>query len=155
MNSEQTGIKLSDESSWYHTHKAQHYAGMRKWVLDNPEKNREYKRKWNNANTEYKRQYREAHLERTKEAIKEWKRLNPGKVAASNQLRRARKLQATPKWLTKDQIKEIEMIYINRPEGCHVDHIIPLRGDGVCGLHVPWNLQYLSSGENLRKNKRY
>lgn len=61
---------------------------------------------------------------------------------------------AMPKWLSSSQIEEIKSIYKNRPADCHVDHIIPLKGDNVCGLHVPWNLQYLTQLDNLRKGNK-
>lgn len=62
--------------------------------------------------------------------------------------RRARKLQAIPKWADLEKIKEI---YNNCPEGQEVDHYYPLLGELVCGLHVETNLQYLTSSENRRK----
>jgi len=61
----------------------------------------------------------------------------------------------TPKWVDNN---EILLIYAFCPKGHDVDHIIPLRGliDGrpVTGLHVPWNLQYLTSTENRKKKNR-
>lgn len=65
--------------------------------------------------------------------------------------RRANKLNATPKWADLQRIKEI---YDNCPEGYHVDHIIPLQGYNVCGLHVETNLQYLTEKENLSKGNK-
>lgn len=57
-----------------------------------------------------------------------------------------------PPWADR---KAIEVIYANRPPGHHVDHIIPLKGENVCGLHVPNNLQYLPAAENIKKSNSF
>jgi len=61
----------------------------------------------------------------------------------------------TPPWVSS---KEMLAVYSKCQKGMHVDHIIPLKGliDGrpVCGLHVPWNLQYLTPEENHKKYNR-
>lgn len=72
----------------------------------------------------------------------------------ANAKRRARILEATPKWLTEDHWKQIREIYDNCPPGYHVDHIMPLQGKELCGLHVPWNLQYLTADENRKKKNK-
>lgn len=84
----------------------------------------------------------------------EWRDKSPGKAAAKTQFYNASKLQQSPKWLTKEQLAEIGKIYANCPKGYHVDHILPLRGKDVRGLHVPWNLQYLRASENKSKGNR-
>lgn len=65
--------------------------------------------------------------------------------------RRADKLNATPKWAN---LKEIEKIYKNCPKGYHVDHIIPLISDKVCGLHVENNLRTIPATENISKGNK-
>lgn len=131
---------------------------------------------WDNVLKAAKK-YRETHKksELSKQQTIEWRRKNRDKVRFTEKLyhrakrqdplylakrrhyealRRARKLQATPKWLTKEQLEEIKLIYRNCPEGHHVDHIMPLRGKESCGLHVPWNLQYLPGIVNKMKSNK-
>lgn len=69
---------------------------------------------------------------------------------------------AMPKWLNEKHkflLEEIYELRDLRTEATgithHVDHIIPLKGDGVCGLHVPWNLQILTAFENRSKGNKY
>lgn len=65
---------------------------------------------------------------------------------------RASKINRTPEWSDKGKLKEV---YKNCPIGMHVDHIIPLNGELVSGLHVPENLQYLTPEENTTKYNKY
>ena len=83
---------------------------------------------------------------------KRWRENNKDKVCAKAALERARKLQRVPKW---SNMEEIKTFYKNRPKGHHVDHIIPLKGKTVSGLHVIENLQYLIAEENLSKSNKY
>ena len=64
--------------------------------------------------------------------------------------RKHRAIKLTPK-----QTRELKEFYANRPEGFVVDHIIPLQGKLISGLHVPSNLQYLTAGENNKKGYKY
>lgn len=64
---------------------------------------------------------------------------------------RAKKRNATPPWVDIDTLR---LVYNRCPEGFHVDHIVPLNGRDVCGLHVPWNLQYLPANANLLKSNK-
>lgn len=72
--------------------------------------------------------------------------------AARTSIYRASKIDRTPKWVDQDKLKEV---YKKCPTGMHVDHIIPLNGDNVSGLHVPENLQYLTAKENLSKSNKF
>jgi hypothetical protein len=84
------------------------------------------------------------------------------KVAAYEALRRAKKLQRTPAWLSTFDKLKIECIYKiaamltrENKELWHVDHIIPLQGKLVSGLHVPNNLQVMKAVDNIAKNNKY
>ena len=130
----------------------------------------EYKRKWAKENKEYKKEYKRKHYQENKERYKEcnkeysrrWIQDNPDKNRARTAKKRARKRNATPEWLTEEQDNKIKLYYkiakaLENIDGVkrHVDHIVPLKGKGVRGLHVPWNLQILTAEQNLSKNNSY
>lgn len=92
---------------------------------------------------------------------KAWKDRNLLWVRADTKARRRKHRQATPKWLTRKQKSEIRQLYqiamtMTKTTGEQyvVDHIVPLRSDVVCGLHVPWNLRVITREENLAKSNK-
>ncbi len=80
-----------------------------------------------------------------------WKKVNRVEYNVYLANKKARIKEATPSWVDFAELKEI---YRNR-ENAEVDHIIPILHPDVCGLHVPWNLQYLSPLDNNRKNNSF
>jgi 5-methylcytosine-specific restriction endonuclease McrA len=106
--------------------------------------------------------YREKNKEKLKDLGRKWAEKNPHKVSFASSKRRSAKLNRTPSWLTKDDLKQIAEIYkeANRLTketniSHHVDHIVPLQGRNVSGLHVPANLQILTATDNIRKSNKY
>ena len=112
-----------------------------------------------NLYTDKRKQYcaKYASGDKFKDTQKKYRATEKGKSSAiRTKFRRELRLKrATPKWLTPHQIEEMVQIYKNRPEGHEVDHIIPLQGVNVCGLHVPWNLQYLTIKANRSKSNSH
>lgn len=94
-----------------------------------------------------------------KRQAKAWGKANRGKRNRIIAARRWWVKRATPAWLNADHMESIKAIYAEAASYgvgiMHVDHIVPIRGESVCGLHVPWNLQILPSAENVAKGNRY
>ena len=106
--------------------------------------------------------YRDANREARNAYFKKYKQENNGRVAAGNKKRELAKKNRTPRWLTADDIwlmKEIYELSALRTKSTgvqwHVDHIIPLQGKKVSGLHVPTNLQIILGKDNIVKNNRF
>jgi len=94
--------------------------------------------------------------EENKDRVKEYRQANKHVYNAHQQRREAFKIKATPKWLTKEDLQTFKDIYLEASYfGYHVDHIIPLLGKLVCGLHVPNNLQIIPASENIRKKNTF
>jgi hypothetical protein len=127
----ESGQRARVRRQHYIANKDQYYESNRRQPL---EKRREYRKRWEKENREYRR-------------------------AKTNERRRRNK-KATPAWLTADEHRQIAAIYkqaaaLNNGKAKYaVDHIYPIRGRDVCGLHVPWNLQILDAAENARKNNK-
>lgn len=99
----------------------------------------------------------------TEKVLDAWaKKLQVIKFRAAECAKKAARRGAAPKWLSIDQRREIKGFYLRSAALTastgtphEVDHIVPLNGESVCGLHVPWNLQILTAQENAEKSNRF
>jgi hypothetical protein len=106
--------------------------------------------------------WRDSNPEKRKEYAKQYASKNRAKLTSIERKRQASKLKRTPAWLTAFDKLHMECLYQvaamrTRESGqeWHVDHILPLQGKTVSGLHVPSNLRVIPAVENLRKYNIY
>ena len=142
---------------------------------------RAYRQAWRKANpdkrAEQNKRYAKKHPDMLRDKTDRWKKANPEKFAEFNKKSRlknkarvlankakyrANKRNRTPIWVDKDHlwlIKEVYELAVLRTKlfgfEWHVDHIVPLNGKLVSGLHVLENLQVIPGTENLLKNNKY
>jgi hypothetical protein len=136
------------------------------WAKNNPEKARQRARNWRAKNIEKVRakgrklraQNPEAHAAR----IKKWQIKNKSVLVFHMAKRRATRKNACPSWLSAIEIAQIKEFYdvalaktVQTGVKHNVDHIVPLQGKNISGLHVPWNLQVITAKENFQKGNKY
>lgn len=135
------------------------------YYLKNRDKKLAYQKEWAAANKDKVKQYTQDWRSNNKELAnartETYRKANLDKHRNKEARRRAAKLNATPKWLNPSQLQDIEQYYIDAAyvqqlmqTPMEVDHIVPLQGRNVSGLHVPWNLQILTESENCSKGNR-
>ena len=124
----------------------------------------EYKKAYYEKNRKSIRRRQAEYYEKNKEVIREQQRLyyrsDPSRFAMYSRTRRGVQEKATPSWLTLEQRKYIRSLYrfarnVSGVNKYHVDHIVPLQEENICGLHVPWNLQVIPAKDNRSKGNKY
>lgn len=137
----------------------------RRWKQNNPERVLMLERIRRQSNPELGRRNARAHYyrHRERERIRQkiWRMANKGVVNAFTAKRKADLLQRTPFWLSTDDLWLLQEAYLLAQQRTaltgfvwHVDHVIPLRGKKVSGLHVPTNIRVIPGLDNLRKGNR-
>ena len=118
--------QVAYKKEWHAKNAAREAKAMRLWRVENSEARAASKRQWNVENKD--RKY------------------------ALNAKARAAKIQRSPTW---SDITAVALVYAAAGANDHVDHIIPLQGKLVSGLHVASNLQVIPAKQNLSKNNRF
>lgn len=148
--------KLAQSRAWYADNKDRKARTVKKWRSENRDRVNSSRRVAYWKNPEKARQqsllYRNADVEKAREVERHWRRANPDKVNLIAANKRAAKLKRTPSWADRDAIR---FFYECCPAGYHVDHIIPLQGKLVSGLHIETNLQWLPIIDNIRKGNSF
>lgn len=123
----------------------------KKYYQDNKDKTSDRLSLWRSKNKEHIALYKQA-----------YRRDNKLKHTVWDANKRASRRQRKPLWLTKEDKVAISAFYmlaqemsLSTGEKYQVDHIVPLNGKNVSGLHVPWNMQVITAIENNRKNNRH
>ena len=147
-NKNNTEKRKQISKRYYQNNKAAEQFRHLQWRTKNTDKFKENSRLWKLKNIEYVKAYYSWYAKENKD-----------KVNAKNAKRRAMLLKATPLWANFEKISQIysDAIKISKQTGIehHVDHIVPLKSNFVCGLHCEANLQIIEGIENLKKHNKF
>ena len=110
------------------------------------------------CNAKYCRQYYKVNKESIAKRKSAYQKSNLHIYSSNTAKRRASKKNATPLWVDQEAVKgmyELAAVFNRTGINLHVDHIVPLQGDTVCGLHCEVNLQLLPASDNISKGNRH
>ena len=166
----------AESKAWKQANEARRAETRKQWKQDNKERVRETDRLWVDKNRDRRnqqarvrlarnhderlakrRQHKAENADKIKLQNAQWKRDNAGRVSAYTRKRQAAALLRTPAWADNDKITAVyEEAAFMRALGIdvHVDHVFPLQGKLVSGLHVHINLQLLIATDNIAKGNR-
>lgn len=162
--------KSRRESGYFKDHRAKNADSIRatrsRWKEQNKEKLEASNKRYREENLEKvssaRDKYRRENPEKVLQASRNYQRKNKHKYAMYASKRRFAARQAQPSWLSPEDKKRMELFwglaelksFVTGVE-YEVDHIVPLQGKTVCGLHVPWNLRVIPREENRRKQNKF
>lgn len=135
-------------------------ARANKWALENADKKKQYFSRTDVLERMRlkTREWASKNRDRKKEQDKAFRQANRSLVTSYKAKYRASRRNATPSWLTEEHWQQIRAVYaeaerLTSETGIphEVDHIVPLQGRTVCGLHVPWNLRAIPKVQNNRR----
>ena len=136
------------------------------WQRNNKDKKNAINARYRNSHKESIAAHLKVYYAENKEKVakrsSEWLKNNLGTASANRRKDQARKMNRVPTWLSESDLLRMRCYYQvaamrTRESGqkWHVDHIIPLRGKEVSGLHVPNNLQVITAAENRKKRNLF
>lgn len=153
-------------SEWKKAHRVECAEQKRKWCEQNREKVRALKKSYYKTNPKERelqakraRKWMEANREKYRVSSAKWRKANLPTAAAAASRRKAKLLQRTPSWADHEKIRQIYTLAKDLTDFTgvehEVDHIYPLQGKLVSGLHVETNLQILTKQANRAKGNRF
>jgi hypothetical protein len=158
----------ANSTRYYANHEANkewHRKHHQKKLEANPNWSAEYYAKNKDRLSAYDAEYyRTKNKEKRLAQVKQWVAKNRGRANANKKAYKVAKIQACPPWVREDadlmwMMAEAYELAVMRTDMLgfpwHVDHIVPLRGKKVSGLHTPWNLQVIPGKENMSKSNKF